>query len=157
GSYRLIARTFKWLTLALFAYIGSALYARPALVEVLGGTFVPTFRIDSDFLTILVAVLGTTITPYLFFWQASQEVEEEIAMGRTRLRRRRGATDTELRYARWDTATGMFFSNVVMYFIMMATAATLHASGQTDIQSATEAAQALRPLAGDVAYILFAL
>jgi NRAMP (natural resistance-associated macrophage protein)-like metal ion transporter len=157
GSYRLIANTFKWLTLALFAYIGAALYARPALADVLKGTLVPTFHFDTGFLTVLVAVLGTTITPYLFFWQASQEVEEEISMGRTTLRQRRGATDAELTYAGWDTITGMFFSNVVMYFIMMATAATLHVSGRTEIQSATEAAQALRPLAGDAAYILFAL
>ena len=157
GSYRLIARTFKWLTLALFAYIGSALYARPDLGEVLRGTLIPTLSLDARFMTMLVAILGTTISPYLFFWQASQEVEEEISMGRRTLKARRGATDTEMRFARVDVTTGMFFSNVVMYFIILATAATLFKAGQTDIQSAAEAAQALRPLAGDAASALLAL
>jgi NRAMP (natural resistance-associated macrophage protein)-like metal ion transporter len=157
GSYRLIARTFKWLSLALFAYIGAALYARPDLGEVLRGTFIPTLSVDARFMTNLVAILGTTISPYLFFWQASNEVEEEISMGRRTLRARRGATDTELRYAGVDVTTGMFFSNVVMYFIILATAATLFKAGQTDIQSAAEAAQALRPLAGDAAYVLLAV
>ena len=157
GSYRLIARTFKWLTLALLAYIGAALMARPDVGEVLRGTFVPTLRFDAKFLTSLVAILGTTISPYLFFWQASQEVEEEISMGRRTLRARRGATDAELREAGLDVTAGMALSNVVMYFIILATAATLFKAGQTDIQSATEAAQALRPLAGDAAYVLLAV
>ena len=157
GSYRLIAQTFKWLTLALFAYIGAALYARPDPWEVLRGTLIPTFSLDARFMTTLVAILGTTISPYLFFWQASQEVEEEISMGRRTLKARQGATDRELTYAGMDVTTGMFFSNVVMYFIMLATAATLFQSGHRDIQSATEAAQALRPLAGDGAYVLLAL
>lgn len=157
GSYRLIEHIFKWLTLALFAYIGSAFFARPALGEVLKGTFIPTFSFDRTFLTTLVAILGTTISPYLFFWQADQEVEEEISMGRTRLSQRKGATDKELKYEAWDTNIGMFFSNVVMYFIMLATAATLFKAGKTDIQSATDAAQALRPLAGDAAATLLAL
>ena len=157
GSYRLIATTFKWLTLALLAYIGAAFYARPDVWQVLHGTFIPTLTFDARFLTTLVAILGTTISPYLFFWQASQEVEEEISMGRRTLKARQGATDDELRYAGWDVVTGMFFSNVVMYFIILATAATLFKAGKTDIQSATEAAQALRPLAGDGAYILLAL
>jgi NRAMP (natural resistance-associated macrophage protein)-like metal ion transporter len=157
GSYRLIAKTFKWLTLALLAYVGSAFYARPDAREVLRGTFIPTFSFDPEFLTNLVAILGTTISPYLYFWQASQEVEEEISMGRRTPIARRGATDQELKYAGWDVTTGMFFSNVVMYFIILATAATLFKAGKTDIQSATEAAQALRPLAGDAAYALLAL
>ena len=157
GSYRLIASTFKWLTLALLAYIGAALSARPDLGDVLRGTFVPTLRLEATFLTNLVAILGTTISPYLFFWQASQEVEEEISMGRRTLRARHGATPRELAYAGADVVTGMFFSNVVMYFVILATAATLFNAGQTDIQSATDAAQALRPLAGDAAYVLFAV
>jgi len=157
GSYRLIAGTFKWLTLALLAYIGAALMARPDAGEVLRGTFIPTLRFDAKFLTSLVAILGTTISPYLFFWQASQEVEEEISMGRRTLRARRGATDAELRAAGLDVTVGMVLSNVVMYFIILATAATLFKVGQTDIQSATEAAQALRPLAGDAAYVLLAV
>ena len=157
GSYRLIAKVFKWLTLALFAYIGSAFFARPNLGEVLRGTFIPTFRLDATFLTTLVAILGTTISPYLFFWQASEEVEEEISLGRTRLWQRRGATDAELRYAAIDVNTGMLLSNAVMYFIILATAATLFKAGRIDITSATDAAQALRPIAGDAAEILLAL
>lgn len=157
GSYRLISKIFKWLGLALFAYIASAFYARPDIGEVLRGTFIPTFKLDRTFLTALVAILGTTISPYLFFWQASQEVEEKIDMGRTTLSERKGATRKELKYAAWDTTIGMFFSNIVMYFIILATAATLFKLGKTNIESATEAAQALRPLAGDAAYFLLAL
>src|SRR5262249_22667839 len=117
----------------------------------------PSFRLDTVFLATLVALLGTTISPYLFFWQASQEVEEEISRGKKRLWQRRGATDGELEYAAWDVSTGMFLSNVVMYFIILATAATLHRTGQTQIGSAAEAAEALRPLAGDAATVLMAL
>jgi NRAMP (natural resistance-associated macrophage protein)-like metal ion transporter len=157
GSYRLIAQTFKWLTLALLAYVGSAFYARPDLAEVLRGTFVPTLTFDTKFMTNLVAILGTTISPYLFFWQASHEVEEEISIGRRRLKARQGASDTELKYAAVDVTTGMLLSNVVMYFIILATAATLFKTGKTEIASAAEAAQALRPLAGDGAYVLLAL
>jgi NRAMP (natural resistance-associated macrophage protein)-like metal ion transporter len=157
GSYRLIVDTFKWLTLALFAYIGAAFFAKPDWGEVLRGTLIPTLSFDAKFLSMFVAVLGTTISPYLFFWQAGQEVEEEISIGRLTLKQRKGATDAELKYAEWDTILGMFFSNVIMYFIILATAATLFTAGKTDIQSATDAAQALRPLAGDAAYLLLAL
>ena len=157
GSYRLIADIFKWLTLELFAYILSAFFARPNWADVARGTFVPVVHLDSRFLTTLVAILGTTITPYLFFWQASQEVEEEISMGRRTLDQREGATRTELNYANVDVAVGMLFSNVVMYFIMLATAATLANTGKSDVESAIDAAQALRPLAGNAAYVLFAV
>jgi NRAMP (natural resistance-associated macrophage protein)-like metal ion transporter len=157
GSYRLIARTFKWLTLALFAYIGSAFFARPDWGDVLRGTLLPTIHFDRTFLAMLVAVLGTTISPYLFFWQASQEVEEEIARGRKHLWQRKGATDDELKYAFWDVSIGMLFSNVVMYFILLASAATLHQAGKTNIETAAEAAEALRPLAGNAATIFMAL
>ncbi len=156
-SYRLISNIFKWLTLALFAYIGAAFFAKPNATEVLRATLIPTFHFDAQFLSTLVAILGTTISPYLFFWQASQEVEEEISMGRRTLQQREGATDRELTYAAWDVNTGMLFSNVVMYFIILATAATLFKAGKTNIQSATDAAQALRPLAGNGAYFLLAL
>jgi NRAMP (natural resistance-associated macrophage protein)-like metal ion transporter len=146
GSYRLIARTFKWLTLALFAYVGSAFYAKPDLWEVLRGTLIPTLTFDPHFMTNLVAILGTTISPYSFFWQATQEVEERLSVGRRRLR-----------WAGADVVTGMLFSNVVMYFVILATAATLFRAGTTDIQSATQAAEALRPIAGNAAYVLFAV
>jgi len=157
GSYRFIERTFKWLTLALFAYIGAAFFARPDWGAVLRGTLIPTLRVDSTFLAIVVAILGTTISPYLFFWQASQEVEEEISLGRTSLAARAGATQPELRAAAWDVNLGMGFSNVVMFFIILATGATLFPAGKTDIQTATDAAQALRPLAGDAAGVLLAV
>ena len=157
GSYRLIAKTFKWLTLALFAYIASALYAKPDAFQVLKATFIPSLSFDATFLSMLVAILGTTISPYLFFWQADQEVEEEIGFGRVTRAQRRGATDAEMKYARWDVYIGMFLSNVVMYFIILATAATLFKAGRTNIQSAADAAQALKPLAGQGASFLFAL
>jgi NRAMP (natural resistance-associated macrophage protein)-like metal ion transporter len=157
GSYRLIARTFKWLTLALFGYIGSALLARPDWEKALKGTFVPTLNLDSHFLAMIVAILGTTISPYLFFWQANQEVEEEIARGRIKLWQRQGSTDAELKYAAWDVNLGMFLSNVVMYFIILASASTLYQTGQAEIETAADAAQALKPLAGEGAYLLLAL
>jgi NRAMP (natural resistance-associated macrophage protein)-like metal ion transporter len=157
GSYRLIAKTFKWLTLALFAYIGSALYAKPDAFQVLKATFIPRLSFDATFLAMLVALLGTTISPYLFFWQADQEVEEEIGFGRMTRAQRRGATDAEMKYARWDVYIGVFLSNVVMYFIILATAATLFKADSTNIQSAADAAQALKPLAGQAASFLFAL
>jgi NRAMP (natural resistance-associated macrophage protein)-like metal ion transporter len=157
GSYRFIADTFKWLALALLAYVLAAIFARPGAVEVLRGTFVPTIRFDGKFIALLVAILGTTISPYLWFWQASQEVEEEMSMGRTTIAQRRGATNAEKKYSAWDTAIGMFSSNVVMYFIILTTAATLFKSGNTNINSATDAAAALRPLAGSGATILLAV
>ena len=157
GSYRLIERIFKWLTLALLAYIGSAIFAHPDLLKVAAGTLIPTIRLDPAFIAILVALLGTTISPYLFFWQASQEVEEEISIGRRRLWQRQGATRTELSYVLWDTITGMVFSEAVAYFIIFAFGATLFVAGKTEIGSATEAAQALRPLAGDAATVLLAV
>jgi Mn2+/Fe2+ NRAMP family transporter len=120
-------------------------------------TFVPRLRWDSVYMTTVVAVLGTTISPYLFFWQASYEVEAEKAQGRRTVAQRRGATAHELGDARLDVGTGMFFSNFVMFFIILATGATLHVSGQTQIESARQAAEALRPLAGDGAYLLFAI
>jgi NRAMP (natural resistance-associated macrophage protein)-like metal ion transporter len=158
GSYRLIAHTFKWLTLALFAYVGAALFARPDPLAVLRGTLVPDLRLDATYLATLVALLGTTISPYLFFWQASQAVEEEKARGRKKLWQRCSASDAELRYAAWDVNVGMFFSNVVMYFIILASAATLHQhEPPLRVESAADAALALRPLAGGWAQLLFAL
>ncbi len=114
GSYRLIARIFKWLSLALLAYIGAALFSKPDLGEVLRGTFIPTLHFDGKFLSTLVAILGTTISPYLFFWQASEEVEEEISMGRKRLWQRQGATDKELKYASLDVNIGIVLATTVI-------------------------------------------
>ncbi|MBO9539754.1 divalent metal cation transporter [bacterium] len=157
GAYRLVASIFKWLSLTLFAYIGAALFAKPDLWEVLRGTFVPTLAFDGKSLITYTAILGTTISPYLFFWQGSMEVEDEISRGLLTREQRQGATDTELRDAAIDVNIGMFFSNLVMYFIILATATTLFKTGQTGISSATDAAQALKPLAGEAAALLFAL
>jgi NRAMP (natural resistance-associated macrophage protein)-like metal ion transporter len=157
SSYRQIARIFKWLTLVLFAYVLAAFLARPDWGAVLRATLVPHVEWTNRYLAVFVGILGTTISPYLFFWQAAQEVEEDRAAGRRTVRQRRGATDEELRRVRTDVLTGMFFSNLVMYFIILTTAATLHAHGETGIATAREAAEALRPLAGAGAYWLFAL
>jgi NRAMP (natural resistance-associated macrophage protein)-like metal ion transporter len=156
GSYELIVKLFKWLTLSLFAYIIAAFLARPNWIAVLHATFVPQFQLSGAYITTIVALLGTTISPYLFFWQASEEVEEEVAEGRDSLAARLGATDDELKHEKVDTITGMALSNVVAYFVILASASTLFAAGKNNIQSATEAAQALRPLAGNAASLLFA-
>lgn len=157
SSYRMIARTFKWLTLALFAYVITAFLARPDWIAVLRATFVPRFEWSRDYVSVLVGILGTTISPYLFFWQAAQEVEEDRDKGKTTLAQRRGSTDGELKSATRDVLTGMLLSNMVMYFIILTTAATLHAHGVRHIETAKQAAEALRPLAGNGAYWLFTL
>jgi NRAMP (natural resistance-associated macrophage protein)-like metal ion transporter len=156
-SYRTVASTFKWLTLVLFAYIITAFLAHPDWRAIFRATFLPDVHFTREYFAVLVGIFGTTISPYLFFWQASQEVEEERAMGRKTVGQRRGATDQEIRKSRRDVAIGMFFSNIVMYFIILTTAATLHARGLTQIETAKQAAEALRPLAGNGAYALFAM
>ncbi len=156
SSYRSIARVFKWLTLVLLAYVLTAFVARVDWRLALQATVMPRMEWSRAFFSVLVAILGTTISPYLFFWQAAQEVEEERSMGRN-LAHRRGATRKELNSCRTDVITGMFASNAIMYFIIMTTAATLHAHGKTNIATAQEAAEALRPLAGAGAYWLFTL
>jgi NRAMP (natural resistance-associated macrophage protein)-like metal ion transporter len=156
-SYRRIARVFKWLTLALFAYIGAAFLARPHWRAVLEATFVPAVTWSAEYLATFLAIMGTTISPYLFFWQAAEEVEEERATGRRTVKDRRGATDIELRAMRGDVLTGMAFAGVVAYFIIVTAGATLHPAGHRDIETARQAAEALRPLAGEGAYLLFTL
>jgi Mn2+/Fe2+ NRAMP family transporter len=156
-SYRLIARIFKWLTLALFAYIAAAFFAHPDWPAVVRATLIPHVQWTGAYWATLVGILGTTISPYLFFWQAAQEVEEDIAVGKSTVAQREGASLRELRRSRNDVLTGMFFSNLVMYFIILTAAATLHAHGKTTISSARDAAEALRPLAGGGAYWLFSL
>jgi NRAMP (natural resistance-associated macrophage protein)-like metal ion transporter len=156
-SYRVIAKIFKWLTLTLFAYVITAFLAHPDWRAVLWATLVPHIEFDSQFLSVLVGILGTTISPYLFFWQAAQEVEEEIAQGKTTIAQRRGATPDELARAKTDVVTGMAISNLVMYFIILTTASTLHAHGVKNIETAEQAAEALKPLAGPAAFWLFTL
>jgi NRAMP (natural resistance-associated macrophage protein)-like metal ion transporter len=156
SSYRAIARVFKWLTLVLLAYVLTAFVAHVDWRLAVYMTLVPHVEWSRSFFSVLVAILGTTISPYLFFWQAAQEVEEERAKGRN-LAKRRGATREELDACRTDVMTGMFASNAIMYFIIVTTAATLHAHGKTSIATAREAAEALRPLAGAGGYWLFTL
>jgi NRAMP (natural resistance-associated macrophage protein)-like metal ion transporter len=157
GSYELIRDVFRWLSLALLAYVGAAILAKPDFGAVLAGTFIPRLRFDAEFLSLLVAVMGTTLSAYLYTWQSNVEVEEEIARGHTTLAERKGATDAELRHSRSDILTGMLFSNVIMYFIILATGSTLYEAGQHEVASAAAAAEALRPIAGDAAGILFAV
>jgi len=157
ASYAVMFKIFKWLTLALFAYVITAFFAHPQLLDVLKATFIPHLEFSRDFAMALVAVLGTTISPYLFFWQASSEVEEMAAADSNPLVRRRGVTAAELRAARVDIVVGMAFSNLVMYFIILTSAAVLHAHGKTDVQTANQAAAALAPLAGPFAFIVFSI
>src|SRR5271165_2564971 len=156
-SYKLIARVFKWMTLVLFAYVLTSFFAHVDWRQALVVTLVPHLEWSRGFLAVLVGILGTTISPYLFFWQAAEEVEEERAKGKTTVKQRKGASAKELKDARTDTIIGMFFSNFIMYFIILTTGATLHMHGQTSITTAREAAEALRPLAGNGAYLLFTL
>jgi NRAMP (natural resistance-associated macrophage protein)-like metal ion transporter len=156
-SYRLMARIFKWLTLVLFAYVVAAFLSHPHWGEVLRATFIPHIEWSRNYISVLVGILGTTISPYLFFWQAAQEVEEDRDHGKATAAQRRGATNQELRVAKRDVVSGMLLSNLVMYFLILTTGATLNAHGQKHIETAKQAAEALRPLAGQGAYWLFTL
>ena len=157
SRYRYIARVFKWLTLVLFAYVISAFLAHPHWGDVLFSTLIPRIDFTRQYLATFVAILGTTISPYLFFWQAAQEVEEERAKGRRTIKSRKGATDNEIRHCHADVLTGMAFAGIVMYFIILTTGATLYISGERNIETARQAAEALRPLAGSAAYLLFTI
>jgi NRAMP (natural resistance-associated macrophage protein)-like metal ion transporter len=152
-SYKQIARIFKWLTLVLFAYVIAAFLAKPDWSAVLAATLVPHVSLTSESMSVLVAILGTTISPYLLFWQAAHEVEEKKSEGSIN----KAPSKKKLQHVQTDVLTGMLLSNVIMYFIILTTAATLHAHGVTKIDTARQAAEALRPLAGDGAYWLFAL
>jgi NRAMP (natural resistance-associated macrophage protein)-like metal ion transporter len=156
-SYSVIFRCFKYLTLALFAYVVTVFIVHPPLLATVEATFIPHFVFNKDFVGIVVAILGTTISPYLFFWQASSEVDEMKAAGATTESERRGTTRKELRAARADVAVGMLFSQVVMYSIILTSATVLNGSGHTGVATAQQAAEALRPLAGPFAFVLFAL
>jgi NRAMP (natural resistance-associated macrophage protein)-like metal ion transporter len=153
--YYQIARILKWLALCLFAYVITAFVVRPDWGAIARDTFVPSWPKDHDTWQNLVAILGTTISPYLFFWQSSQEVEHEKSMGRRMLVQREGATKREIRDRKLDVGTGTFFSNFVMYFIILTAAVALHANGVTHIETSKQAAEALRPLAGSLAYFLY--
>ena len=148
----------KVLTVVLFLYIGVAFTVEVPWKQVALSALVPTVSLRSDYLLLIIALLGTTISPYLFFWQAAQEVEEMARGGRrTPLRDQKGAGSAELKRMGIDTTVGMVYSNLVAFFIIVTTAATLHANGVTHIRSAADAANALRPIAGDLTFLLFAL
>lgn len=156
--YRVYSKILKYLTLTLFAYILTAFVIKIDWWAVFHSMLIPQLKFSTDFLLNIVAILGTTISPYLFFWQASEEVEEEIVNGQIPdmgggkpLVTQKGVNESN-----WDTVIGMLFSQIIMIFIIVITATTLNSSGVTTIQTASQAAEALRPLAGDLAYLLFA-
>jgi Mn2+/Fe2+ NRAMP family transporter len=157
-SYKKYAKYLKYLTFILLAYVISAFSVKINWGEVLQNTIIPSFHFSKNVIILICAALGTTISPYLFFWQSSQEVEEQILHGeKTEASRRANTTSQDMKNMRIDVWSGMFISNLVMFFIIAACAATLFASGITNITSASEAAIALRPFAGNFAFILFAL
>ena len=155
--YHQIAMILKWLAPVLLAYIITAFIIGPDWHAVLHDTFVPSWPKNHAAWENLVAILGTTISPYLFFWQASQEVEEKKAMGRRMLVERQGATSQEIGDRKLDVGVGTFFSNLVMYFIILTTALALHSHGIKDIETSQQAAQALRPLVGVLASTLYTI
>jgi NRAMP (natural resistance-associated macrophage protein)-like metal ion transporter len=154
--YALIAAILKWLVLSLFAYVVTAFMVNPNWPEVARATFIPTLPEGQAMWQTVVAILGTTISPYLFFWQASQEVEEQTLHGRYGVRRR-PATESRLVDRMVDVGAGTALSNLIMFFIILTAALTMHAQGKTEIASSREAAEALRPLAGDLAVWLYAI
>lgn len=157
-SYKKYAKYLKYLTFVLLAYIISVFSVKINWLEVFRNTLVPSFHFSKEIIILVCAALGTTISPYLFFWQSSQEVEEEILKGEKTIEMRRtNNTPGDVKNMRIDVWSGMFFSNLIMFFIIAACAATLFANGITNIASAEEAALALRPFAGDFAFFLFAL
>lgn len=157
-SYEKYARYLKYLALILLSYIAAALLVKLNYRDLITGALIPTIKITREQIFLICAVLGTTISPYLFFWQTSQEVEESILKGQTSIKLRQEAvTDREIKLMRQDIWSGMFLSNLVMFFIIAATAATLFANGITNIPTVAEAAAALRPIAGEHAYLLFTL
>jgi NRAMP (natural resistance-associated macrophage protein)-like metal ion transporter len=152
------AKYLKWLALVLFSYVLSSLLAHLDWSDVLSHAFIPSLSFNKESLILICAILGTTISPYLFFWQTSQEVEEQILQGKTTLRQRQAATpNSDIKSMRIDVWSGMFLSNLVMFFIIAACGGILHANGITEITSAAQAAEALRPFAGNATFFLFAI
>lgn len=157
-AYQRYSLYLKWLTLVLFSYVLTAFFLDIPWRQVALGTFLPTFARSGTYWATFIAILGTTISPYLFFWQASQETEEiREHADEEALRQKPAQARVQLGRIRFDTITGMLLSNAVAFFIVLAAGATLHAHGITDIQTADQAAEALRPLAGRFAFTLFAL
>ena len=156
--YHRYVDVLKWLTFSLFAYVGIVFAVHLDWREIVRGALLPRFELTGGSLTLVVAVFGTTISPYLFFWQSSQEVEEEEATpGDAPLLEQPEQAPEQLQRIAWETGVGMGMSNLVAFFIIVTTAATLHANGVTNIQSTEQAAQALKPIAGDFAFFLFSI
>ena len=149
--YTVLASIFKWLTLSLFAYIVTSFLVVDDWVMILRDTVLPNFRLNREHILLIIALFGTTISPYLFFWQANEEAEEKIEEGE------KTVTKNKIIMMRKDVALGMFFSNLVMYFIIVASSQTLPQLGISNVQTASQAAQALAPFAGEFSTILFAL
>ena len=157
-SYSRYVRVLKWLTLSLFSYVGVVFAVDVPWTEVFRETLSPTISLKPEYVTTVVAIFGTTISPYLFFWQASQECEDLRAVKADKpLRSHPDQAVPHMRRMKIDTIIGMGFSNLIAFFIMLTTAGTLHTHGVTDIQSSAQAAEALRPLAGRFAFLLFSL
>jgi NRAMP (natural resistance-associated macrophage protein)-like metal ion transporter len=157
-DYRRYVAVLKWLTLSLFAYVAALAFATVSWDEALAGILVPHLDWSADYFTTIVAILGTTISPYLFFWQASQEAEDQrVDATKRQLSEKHYGARKEFYRIRADTIIGMAFSNLIALSIIVTAAATLHAAGNTDIQSSAEAAEALRPIAGAFAEVIFAL
>ena len=155
--YSKYAKMLRWLCLALFAYVATIFTVKINWAEAMRGTFLPTLGLDGKSLTMFIAVLGTTISPYLFFWQASGEVEEVNKNAAAKpLKHAPEQAPRETNRIVWDTYVGMAFSNLVAFFIILTVAATLHQQGKTEIDTAAQAAEALRPVAGPLAFFLFA-
>ncbi len=154
-KYKQYARFLRFLTLSLLAYILVVFVTPQDWRRVLLKTFIPTIRLNKDFMMNLVAILGTTISPYLFFWIASQEIEEEIDEGKVTAEARKKVSKIELKWMRTDVISGILFSNLVMWFIVATTASTLFRNGIVNIYNATQAAEALKPIAGNFAYLVF--
>ena len=156
--YNKYASILKWLTLALFSYVATVFVVRVDWMQTLRGAFIPRMNFDVRSTTMLIAILGTTISPYLFFWQAAAEVEEVEANRHEKpLREAPNQAPEQMQRIQIDTYLGMAFANIVAFFIMLTVAATLHASGTTEIETAAQAAEALRPVAGNFAFLLFSV
>jgi Mn2+/Fe2+ NRAMP family transporter len=156
--YQSYVRVLKWLTLSLLAYVAVAFSVHIDWADALEQSLTPTISLNADFVSVVVAVFGTTISPYLFFWQASQEVEElRAGKGVSLLKEDPDRAQRHLRRIKIDTYIGMGFSNLIAFFIILSAAATLHVAGITQIQTSAQAAQALRPIAGDFSFLLFSL
>ncbi len=155
-SYKQYAQVLRFLTLSLFAYVLVVFVSPYDWGQVARNTLIPTLQFSKEYLLNLVAILGTTISPYLFFWQASQEIEEKIDEGKVKPAARKGVSKIELKWMRTDVISGMLFSNLIMWFIIATTSSTLFSQGAGKIDSALKAAEALEPIAGHLAYGVFA-